>query len=122
MTKVEVFRVENSDNVGMYSADASKDMFDLQGRHPTPGDDIKLGPVWEKMEVGRKDRMRFAFSSIEQLKCWIYSKPLRESLTDEEFSINVYSVSEEHTHIGETQCVFIPSEATKLYKLSLLEI
>ncbi len=117
-----IYRVEDSDNCGMYSADISNNMFELQSRHPPPHDDVTLGPKWKVLTSDQKDPYRFGFASLEQLKFWIYMQEWRTELEAEGYRVSVYLVPSKFTMVGETQCVFLPEEATKLHTMSLLEI
>lgn len=117
-----IYRVEDSYHTGMYSAETSSNMFELQSRHPPPEDDVTLGPKWKALSKDERDPYHFGFASMEQLKFWIYMQEWRTELESEGYRVSVYSVSPSCALVGETQCVFLPEAAKKLYSQSLLEI
>lgn len=123
MALIKVYRAENDELEGMYSSEVSRFMFELQSRHPSPHDDMALKGPWNQIcDDDRTSEFHFGFSSIEQLKFWIYMEEWRQGLTEEGFKISVYEIEEAYTLIGETQCVFQTEYAQLDHRLSLLEI
>lgn len=122
MTKV--YRVEDQLGYGPYEVecDVSFEMTH-DAHHPLPENDAKLSSFWrDQLLKGywHYTKYRFAFASLEQLKFWIYREDWRKELDENGFRVSVYET--DSAKIGDTQAVFLKSEATLEYTLSLLEI
>lgn len=108
-----VYRVENSLGAGMYrgkvEVNALKE-YDDDMRHPMPWYDSKLMRSLDSAgHVSGYDAViwspwRFGFSSLEQMRRWLYNDRMRYELQDAGFFVAVYESDEEHH--GDTQAVF----------------
>lgn len=107
-----IYRVEDAFGHGMYSSLISPSMGGK--RHPLPEDDCKLAQEWAKIKD--KSSFFFGFISLEQLKLWIYKKSWRKELANEGFFVTVYE--SKNFFFGDTQAVFLKSEAKFIEKLS----
>jgi hypothetical protein len=103
-----IYRVENSLGKGMYTGDnceATREMHDTF-RHPPPYQDARLRDAWdEKYYAGSQHLYNFGFSSLDQLRMWIYRDEWRRLLHDAGFFIHAYSA--DNYILGDTQAVFI---------------
>lgn len=100
------FRVENADGVGMYRSDnrIGRAMQDPQ-RHPLPDEDAMLRHAWSVLQETHQSHMfLFGFSSIPQLRSWIYDERVVDSLGEAGFMLAVYSCEE--YYLGDTQMIF----------------
>lgn len=119
----KVYRVENSNGGGMYTETECTPSYEMieEARHPTPDKDALLAPLWQiELETANYLRFSFAFASLEQLKFWIYREDWRKKLDENGFGVSVYET--DSALIGDTQAVFLKSQAKLEYTLSLLEI
>lgn len=121
---VEILRVETETKVGMYRNNslASEEMHEMSGRHPAPFSDTKIGPYWNYRLPGHCSNKLFGFTSIEQLRFWIYKAEWRESLHDEGYAISYYEVPEEYALLGDTQAIFVVSEARLVKRVSFKDL
>ncbi len=115
-----VYRIEDSEGDGMYwSEDAiarDLDLYELDGRHPPPHKDAILSSIWPALDDGSH---KFGFTSLEQLKCWVFSKGARQQLADAGFTIAVF---EAEAYAGDTQVIYVPETRVDLDTLSLTDI
>lgn len=120
---MKIYRVEDDQGTGMYRTSiALREMNCSDKRHPSPWDDMKLSEPWENMDLYERSKMFFGFSSLDQLKFWIYLEEWRKLLKKEGYFISVYECEPDDAIIGETQAIFIRSSATKIQQLDFLEI
>lgn len=107
-----VYRVENSLGAGMYRGCNVPSLDDAYNecRHPMPSKDSKLMRSLDDANlVGRYDEVdwspwRFGFSSLEQMRRWLYNDVMRSDLKKAGFFVAVYESDEEHH--GDTQAIF----------------
>lgn len=119
----QVFRVECANGGGMYVSTSCQPSYEMieEARHPSPDEDVLLAPLWQiEMETGNYKNFSFTFASLEQLKFWIYREDWRKELDENGFRVSVYET--DSAKIGDTQAVFLKSQAKLEYTLSLLEI
>lgn len=117
-----VYRVENANGEGMYRnrvfSDRDcplNDCYDMY-RHPMPSsDDALCKSIGTDMVYWH--RYHFGFSSISQLKNWLYTDDVRSKLANAGFVISVYECETEFH--GDTQAVFIRDTARKVAALNL---
>lgn len=116
MTKV--YRVEDKDGKGMYCGRVSLWGMHDPVRHPTPMDDSRLMRSFQRDTGGIGDartefdkflfdefgRVRFGFSSLDQLRRWIYDDEWKDTLYVYGFKLNVYEC--DRVWVGDTQAVF----------------
>jgi hypothetical protein len=100
-----VYRVQNENGQGMYHASdyAYTVLSDTYARHPMPYDDLKLMNALSLDGQDYRGKL-FAFSSLEQLKFWIYREDDRAAIADD--GCKVYTIDAKRVWVGDTQCVF----------------
>ena len=102
-----IYRVHHHDSLfrGMYTVGpASSFMMDLDGRHPAPEDDPKLG--WEYMDYRDHPRYIFGFCNLEQLKFWVYKEEWITRLKGDNFIISrLEAISPMYVFHGRTQAI-----------------
>jgi hypothetical protein len=105
------FRFQNSDFIGIYAGTGGFYSFD-QGRvditrHPTPTDDSALMEDYKTkfplMGGYRGYYFNYGFTSLEQLKSWIYKNSWIVQLYKNNFRVMVYEVPDDECVIGSTQ-------------------
>lgn len=129
-----VYRFENVMGVGMYRhkplSDSSKPLYESENlkssfalasgqepfctdRWPSPYADIKfIEDTTKKRGLDELDNIRyschdkFGFSSVSQMKRWVYKKKWRKALSQFGMDLCVYEVPLEHVIIGTSQCTF----------------
>jgi len=117
----KIFRIENEAGKGIYVGDSkvSSDLYEIDGpspRHPRPEDDSLLMKSFE--DSGRNvsneryflfsvTPFKFGFTSVEQLRNWIYNDEWLISLAEEEFVLAVYEVADENVMVGNTQACYM---------------
>lgn len=120
-----VYRIEDDKGVGMYhSSKVEGDEYCVPvdyDRHPTPFDDSLLCNKWREMSVIDRKSHIFGFSSVEQLRNWIYNDLWLKNLHEEGFVISVFSVERENVIEGHTQALFVRDKATSWVSLSIIE-
>lgn len=129
---VKVLRVENSEGIGMYACRIWDEKLHSYPRyiyemteasnHPNPLEDAALFPTW--VEIGYEDRSKwnFGFVDLAQLRNWIYRQSWRDELKKHNFMISIYEVDTKNFHAGDTQCIFIKTNATLIERFSFDEI
>ena len=112
------YRIEDEYGKGMYTtifSDISREMFELDGRHPAPCNEEGLGEYLDGMEGSWKN-YRYAFKSLEQLKNWIYKKEWRTKLKRDGLKLIVIDAKGFH---GNTQAVF---DSTTRKEVGILDL
>jgi hypothetical protein len=122
---VTVYRIEHlGDGIGCYGRSDKKSergMEDIVGttkadaRHPTMGQDSKLRLNLVKRGMTAFDIMildaardfSFGFSSVEQLRAWMFKDEWLTGLSDQHYVLAVCEVPEEDVIEGNAQCMFI---------------
>lgn len=114
-----IYRIQNEYGEGMYtgpSCDASSSMH--EHRHPLPSDDAALKDKW--INLKNATHYKFGFSSIEQLKFWIYKLKWRKELAKAGYCVYIFETDD--FLIGDTQAVFVKDTATLVETISLTKI
>jgi len=110
-----LYRVHHKDDIfkGMYRCSLYVSL-DMQGdRHPTPCDDDKLSPKWDRrFEV--RTRYYFGFSSLDQFASWIYNAEWWQQLEDGGCVISSFKVPDRYAMIGYTQACAIITERRRI--------
>lgn len=117
-----IYRVEKENGQGLYRDNDypfSYEMVDSM-RHPLPSDDALLSIFWNALSYESMAKFHFGYSSIEQLKSWVYRTSWREEIDKAGFRVNVYET--ENYKTGDTQAVFVKSKSKFVNSLSLLDI
>lgn len=125
-----IYRVENANGRGMYRAGGSYSALEFEFDeyiHPMPSsDDALMRSIQERgeyNECGSLDYSMddyFGFSSLDQLKRWIYRDDWRSKLDAAGFHVSVYSAV--GACIGDTQAVFLLHKSICVNQLRLTEI
>lgn len=97
-----------------------KDEMQSSDRHPDPQQDAALSGPWFDLTYDERANYFFGFSTIEQLKSWIYRTSWRQRLDKADFRVVVYDTAE--YIIGDTQAVFKMHTASVVQELRLTEI
>lgn len=117
-----IYRVQvpNSDTSLYYNNDLwhVKDRMQTSHRHPSPWQDAALRDAWAGLDG--KHNYIFGFSTIAQLKSWIYRREMRRDLEEAGFRVVVYQTDD--YFLGDTQAVFRKSTAIVQNELRLTEI
>ena len=93
-----VYRMENREHVGMYTAGAVSNLYDTQ-RHPSPWSDNLTKYVTPEYRFGFADRV--------QMYRWIgEEKETYKSFKKNKIYIGVYKLDKRHVRFGEKQIVF----------------
>lgn len=125
-----LYRVEDNLGEGMYhSSNAPSLGMHNEIRHPSPREDSKL---YDGIKILLKKRgdiafnfslFKYGFSSLGQLKSWIYKKEWKKGLHKAGFSLSIYKCEEENFVAGDTQAVVLLNTHIELIeRKSLLEI
>ena len=117
-----VYRVETVDGIGMYGCGVNCVNFEMDDdrRHPLPKDDAELSVFWERLSSDDRDGIRFGFSSIDQLKSWIYKKSWRKEIAKSGLIVSVYRAR--FVRVGATQAVFKLKTAKKIGTVDILNL
>lgn len=119
MKRSTVYRIENAEGKGMYAGGqiANEEMNAWQSnRHPMPSKDSRLSLDYE---VVFERGMKFGFSSLDQLKFWVYQEDHRVALHKEGFRVSVFTAE---ACVGDTQVFYNPFTRIDLHQLTLLEV
>lgn len=116
------FRVETDEGTGMYGVGSRvvSEKFCYWPRHPTPKEDALLCDFY--MENIHKDYWTrdspyyFGFSTMEQLRRWVYTG--LDELASKGLKISIYQTDD--YCIGDTQMVFRKSTATLIGRADLI--
>ena len=124
---MRIFRVENNDKQGMYTANGPSFWTLTEGEasdvHPMPFQDSRLVDACEGIGLDAgclPSDYRFGFRSIQQMRQWLYQDHWLQYLHDNGFHLSEYSVAEDHYAIGHTQAVFSTEHAIKVAEHSLV--
>ena len=135
---VRVYRIEKEDGTGVYTAGSvtaterrlgeiisdytgfCDDGWSPSSRHPAPGIDSQLGPVWKHMDIAQRDRYYFGFKDIEQLQNWFFDIRLNNILHEYGFRVSIYDVPKCDVIEGKHQVAFLRDDnAILLERVSL---
>lgn len=137
MVMIRVYRIEKEDGTGVYTTGGvtaaeralierisdyggfCDDGWSPSSRHPAPGIDRKLGPVWAKTPADLRRRYYFGFKDIAQLQHWFFDIRLNNELTAMGFRVSVYGIEEHDVIEGEHQVAFVKAHATLLDRVGL---
>lgn len=117
MRKELCFRVEHKDHkAGVYNsscrAPGTQSSFE-DPRHPSPMEDQSIRPFWiNLMQTDYADKYYFGFSSMDQLRRWIFSEEYMNHLKHKHMVIGIYQTDD--YHIGDTQMVFRKERAIRI--------
>lgn len=118
-----VFRIEDAHGNGMYWGGGLWDKA-VGGRpntkrHPCPEDDSRLwGNYLKRPEIGVY-YFHFGFSSIAQLRAWLYKDEWLERMHEMGGVLKVYDVDAEHVVLGNAQVMFLKEQANSCERHSL---
>ncbi len=121
MKMMTIFRVVDSDNIGLYGSKTLEvSLWDraCQGqhcpdKHPTPfKDGIKEFPFhWQ-----------FGFKDSEQINSWIHKQEWKENINALGGKVLMILIPKDWVYQGKTQVVYDPTEAVEILEMSILEI
>lgn len=97
-----------------------KDCMQSSDRHPSPDQDAALSGPWYALPYEQRKYYYFGFSTIAQLKSWIYQQNWRAKMDRAGFRVVVYDTTD--YLIGDTQAVFRMQTASTMQELRLTEI
>ncbi len=120
-----IWRLENSDGVGVYSVTyPHTDAFPCGREHPGPRDDYKLHNAWEKLsDSGDARYWRFGFSSLKQFKEWFHSNEMLENLRDRyDIRLSCYEVARANLKVGDRQCIYVDGTETFVERVCPLSV
>lgn len=117
-----IYRVEQENGRGMY-VDNKDDTYSSEMteamRHPIPSEDAALRDAWNALSLSQF-KYCFGFSSLEQLKSWIYRSDWRAAINADGFKVAAYETTD--FLVGDTQAVFRKATARLQFSISILEI
>lgn len=121
---MKIWRIEDESGVGMYSSYYSLSWglaYPHDYRHPMPYEDSLLRENMRSsfLEEDLYDISNyiFGFTSLEQLRCWIYSDSWLKDLHYRGFILSIYEVEDEKALVGHTQVIFIRSSDVVKYSI-----
>lgn len=113
-----VYRIEDEEGVGMYWSKKitayTDDDYPVpidEGKHPPPYRDSLINTQWSLMTLLEQKEYIFGFSSLGQLRNWIYNNDWLMNLHAKGFVISVFEIDEEDVIKGYTQALFIRSKS-----------
>lgn len=116
-----VFRIEDANGKGMYGGGMWDQVVGPHGepdRHPCPNEDSRLwGNYLKRPEVVYD--FHFGFSSIAQLRAWLYQDEWLERMHELGGVLKVYDVDDEHVVLGNAQVMFLKGQARACTRYSL---
>lgn len=126
---VLIYRIENQHLKGPYSESNALSMNPDSQRHPMPSKDSLLVYDFkahfnpdEHTNFDVPEHYRFGFSSISQLRAWIYDDDWMIDLHDCGYHLSIYEMERNAAAIGYSQVMFNKDKATLLRTQSLLEV
>ena len=114
-----IYRVEGEQGVGLYRCGLRCGQVMQYKRHPTPSEDAELSTWWGANRLIR-DQYIFGYSTLEQLKSWIYAKKWRMEIKKAGLVCSVYETND--CIVGATQAVFRKSTAKKIGEVDILDL
>lgn len=115
--KIRVFRLENSEGVGVYWSDLNRSAGisgDSTPAHPLPHYDQAFMASLQNYKKTNseydEDHFRFCFSSMTQLQRWFDSDACKR-LASVGVKLNEYECDDSDMICGDTQCTFIKNSA-----------
>lgn len=123
---MKMYRLETKDKQGVYVSGAFRDATgssDISTRHPSHYDDDRLQDAINQFDQDlyhkHSHKFMFAFSSISQMKRWVYKKAWFGNLAWLGVTLNVYEVDAKWCMLGSTQCTFWKRKAKLVEKIDL---
>lgn len=130
----KIYRLENEKSgTGVYQTRKYIPAYDAEdwkpyedGRHPLPSNDDKLYPKLLALGTGTSSsslsRFHYGYSSKKQYQKW-WSKKARQILSQDDdrqdrLVLAVYEVPRKHMLAGDTQALFLKSEAKRVAVLA----
>ena len=113
---VIVYRLETVDGIGVYNTEALNCVHLDRQRHPLPQDDSLL---MHNIGDRRIRGYHFGFSSIEQLRHWLYNDKWIRDVSKHGIFLSVYEAAE--VYIGNSQMCFNRSTAYLKSQNNLIE-
>lgn len=116
-----VFRIEDANDDGMYGGGMWDKAVGARAdtkRHPCPQDDSRLWWNYLKRPEVVRD-FHFGFSSISQLRAWLYKDEWLERMHELGGVLKVYDVDDEHVVLGNAQVMFLKEQANSFERRSL---
>lgn len=102
--RLTVYRIELPDGKGLYRTGGyAYSILQSSQLHPLPNVDAKLGPNWDSLAGSVRYKYYFGFSSLYQLKRWVFTKQSREAIDAEGFVVSVFKAE---GYDGDTQCCY----------------
>lgn len=113
-----VYRIEDADGGGIYRGYSGRswDYAHDDMKHPLPYEDSLLAPLYNKLDSSARSNYIYGFSSIQQLRSWIYADGWLLDMHDAGFKLSIYNVTDE-VLMGHTQVMFLRSEAVERHDL-----
>lgn len=99
-----VYRLENEDGRGVYSA--TWEAYEARSVSPPPTQDVRLAPVWSNLSLSDRDHWFFGFEDVASLQRWFYEAEGRQTIQEQGIVCNVYAVPEDGVHLGTAQVIF----------------
>lgn len=120
------FRVAHHDGTGMYAMFRNDLTNIVEGevltKHPPPWADDKLCSAWDALyndEIANEYRQYyFGFSSMEQLRRWLFNSELNQKMHEAGLRIHIYQTDD--YHMGDTQMVFRKETAILIGRADLI--
>lgn len=110
MALVEIFRFEDECGTGMYYTNTNaNDVFEWDTvNHPVPNEDsLLMSNLSEKTgSCSIKKIHKFGFSSMEQLRRWLYQDQWLIGLNRIGIKLAIYLCDEDSVVVGHTQSIF----------------
>jgi len=115
-----VFRVENSEGVGMYCLDVYIEAYQS---HPCPSRDglkdyFGYHLSFKQIEKNRKEYF-FGFKSIDQLYSWLYLADENLRLREDGAMISWYKIDKRNVRYGINQIIFKKNKAILVERITL---
>ena len=116
-----IYRVEDLNGVGLYRCGCGLRCAEIMQykRHPTPSEDAELSAWWSRNYKTRAEYI-FGYSTLEQLKSWIYAKKWRVEIKQSGLVCSVYETND--FIVGATQAVFRNRTAKKIGEIDILDL
>jgi len=114
-----VYRIESQEGYGMYRCGLSCSRVMQYKRHPTPIEDAELSEWW-KRNYPISEKYIFGYSTLEQLKSWIYAEKWRVEIKSSGLVCSVYETDD--YIIGAAQAIFRKETAKKIGEVDILNL
>lgn len=125
---VLIYRIEDQDLKGPYCQSNALSMNQDAQRHPCPSKDSSLVYDFEAhfnpdeyTDFYVPEHYRFGFSSMSQLRAWIYDDDWMIDLHDSGYHLSIYEIERSAVAIGYSQVMFNKDKAVLLRTQSILD-